>query len=290
MSSIDHLINDIHALINSKTNWFTQEIADDLAGEITKRLLVHYKPREGRPTLRLSQMGDKCPRALWYSIHHPELAEPLHASAMLKYSYGHIVEAQTISLSKAAGHEVTGEQDELVVDGIKGHRDCVIDGCIVDVKSCSTPSFKKFVDGSIKDSDLFGYLDQLDGYLVGSSDDPLVRSKDTAYILAIDKTLGNMVLYEHRLRIALDGSPNINNRIAEVKRIVGQHSPPACNCGTIPDGQSGNIRLDTRASYSPFKQVCFPNLRTFLYSKGPVYLTRVVRVPDVVEITSKPTG
>jgi hypothetical protein len=241
------------------------------------------------PPFVLSQMGDTCPRALWYSIHHPELAEPLPPQAMLKYSYGHILEAQTIALAKAAGHEVTGEQDELVVDDIKGHRDCVIDGCIVDVKSSSLLASRSLRTGVLGTTILSVILDQLDGYLVGSSDDPLVRSKDRAYILAIDKQLGHMVLYEHTLR-ALDGSPNINNRIAEVKRIVGQHSPPACNCGTIPDGQSGNIRLDTRASYSPFKQVCFPNLRTFLYSKGPVYLTRVVRVPDVVEITSKPTG
>jgi len=42
---------------------------------------------------------------------------------------------------------------------ILGHRDCVIDGCVVDVKSTSSIGFKKFRDGSIKHSDSFGYLD-----------------------------------------------------------------------------------------------------------------------------------
>src|SRR6266849_6159935 len=40
-------------------------------------------------------------------------------------------------MAKAAGHEVLGEQDELTLDGVVGHRDCVIDGCIVDVKTTS---------------------------------------------------------------------------------------------------------------------------------------------------------
>jgi hypothetical protein len=226
------------------------------------------------PTLRLSQMGPRCPRALWYSIHHPELAEPLPPQAKIKYAYGHMIEALAIELAKRAGHTVTGEQDELVVDGIKGHRDCVIDGAVVDVKSTSSLSFNKFKDGSLKDHDDFGYLDQLDGYVVGSLDDPLVTVKDRAYILAVDKQLGKMALYEHHVR-----EQSIRDRIRLYKKIVENASPPACTCGTVPDGESGNIKLDTRASYSAFKLCCFPNLRTFLYANGPRFLTRVEKRP-----------
>jgi hypothetical protein len=272
------LIEDIYSTVKRKDDWFTEDIAASLGNDIASRLKVHYGQHEGG-RLRLSQMGPKCPRALWYSYHNPELAEPLPPPAVLKYSYGHIIEAQTIALAKAAGHEVTGEQDELVVDGIKGHRDCVIDGCLVDVKSASSYSFQKFKDGSIKDNDTFGYLDQLDGYLVGSSDDPLVRTKDRGYILAIDKTLGHMVLYEHHLR-----NEAIRERIRCYKEIVSGGVPPRCECGVIPDGKSGNIKLDVRASYNNFKYCCFPNLRTFLYANGPVYLTTVIRKPDVIEI------
>ena len=183
------------------------------------------------------------------------------------------------NLSKAAGHEVTGEQDEVEVDGILGHRDCVIDGCIVDVKSSSSRGFDKFKSGTIAQDDGFGYLDQLDGYLVGSAHDPLVRVKDRAYLLAIDKQLGRMCLYEHICREA-----RIRERIAAYKHIVAQDQPPACQCGTVPDGKSGNIKLDTRASYSAYKYCCFPNLRTFIYSDGPRYLTQVIRPPDVMEV------
>lgn len=184
-----------------------------------------------------------------------------------------------ISLAKVAGHEVTGEGDELYVDGVRGHRDCVIDGCIVDVKSTSSLGYQKFKDRSIATNDPFGYLDQLDGYLVGSASDDLVRVKDRAYLWACDKTLGHMCLYEHTLR-----RDHILRRIADFKEIVSLETPPECHCGTVPDGKSGNVRLDTKASYNPYKHFCFPRLRTFLYASGPVYLTKVVRIPDVPEV------
>lgn len=276
---INDLIPDIYKLVESKDGWFTPELAKDLSEDIALRLRTQLGVKTQRPSLRLSQMGPRCPRALWHSIHTPELAEPLPPWATIKYSYGHILEALVLTLAKAAGHEVTGEQDELLVDGIKGHRDCVLDGCVVDVKSASSFSWNKFKDGSIARDDAFGYLDQLDGYLVGSMDDPLVRVKDKAYLLAIDKTLGKLCIYEHTIREA-----SIRSRIVEAKHTVEQKSPPPCTCRTIPDGKSGNIKLDTKASYSSYKHCCFPSLRTFLYASGPAYLTEVKRVPDVPEV------
>jgi hypothetical protein len=220
-------------------------------------------------------MGPICPKHLWHSIHTPHLAEPLPPETIFKFSYGHTIEAMAIALAKEAGHEVTGEQDELVVDSIKGHRDCVLDGYIVDVKSCSSRMFQKFEKKEIAADDPFGYLDQLDGYMVGSAEDDLVRVKDVAFIWAIDKTLGKMVLYEHHLREA-----SILERLAAYKSIVASPTSPACTCEEVTDGKSGNLKLGVKASYSSFKHVCKPALRTFIYSDGPRYLTRVVRRPE----------
>lgn len=277
---INTLIQDIYAKVGKKDGWFTTELSNEFAVDVALRLSGKFNEVRDRPRLRLSQMGPKCPKHLWHSIHTPELAEPLPPQAEIKYAYGHILEALAITLAKAAGHEVTGEQDELTVDGITGHRDCIIDGCIVDVKSTTSIGFQKFKDKSIGQEDSFGYLDQLDGYMVGSADDPLVRVKDRAYLLAIDKNLGHMVIYEHILREA-----SIRKRIADYKGIISLSTPPACRCGTAQEGKSGNIKLDTKASYNPYKFCCFPLLRTFIYSKGPVYLTHVERIPDVPEIT-----
>lgn len=275
MPSINTLVPDIYDLVKSKGGW-ENVCFEKISTGLQKALVKPDSPSR----LRLSQLGDKCPCALWNSIHHPELAEPLPPYAVIKYTYGHIIEALIIELARAAGHEVTGEQDELVVDGVVGHRDCVIDGAIVDVKSASSFGFKKFKDGTIRQDDPFGYLDQLDAYVVGSAEDDLVRVKDRGYNLVVDKTLGHLYLYEHVVR-----PWRIRERIRLHREIIQQPSQPDCSCGTVPDGKSGNIRLDTKASYSNYKHVCFPSLRTFLYADGPRYLTRVNRLPDVPEIT-----
>jgi hypothetical protein len=280
---INNLVPDIYRKVKSKDGWFDDDLSQALSKDIASRLrgrLGEYGTF--KPTLRLSKMGPQCPRALWTSIHKPEDGEQLPGWVEIKLSFGLILEALAITLAKAAGHEVTGEQDELSLDGILGHRDCVIDGAIVDVKSASSLSFNRFRSGDISKNDPFGYLEQLDGYVLASADDPLVTVKDRGYILAIDKTLGHMHVYEH---LVTDTRAQIlKQRILEYKAYVGSSTPPPCTCRTVPQGASGNMQLDVKAGYSPFKHSCFPNLRTFLYASGPVHLTKVVRKPDVTEI------
>lgn len=277
--NISTLITDINKVV--QTNWMTDEIAKEFSHGLAERL---RSKEEARRELRISQLGPRCPKALWHSIHTPELAHPIPPWAQITYSYGHMVELQAIALAKAAGHEVTGEQDELYADGVKGHRDCVIDGHVVDVKSCGRYGYQKFQSGSIVGDDLFGYLDQLDGYLLASLSDDLVRFKDTGYILAVNKELGHMCLYEHKARF-----DRIRDRIAEYQSICSKSTPPECRCGTVKHGSSGNIKLDTQASYSVFRYQCFPDLRTFLYKEKdgykPVYLVPpITKMPNVIEI------
>jgi hypothetical protein len=194
--------------------------------------------------------------------------------AQIKFAYGTIIEDLILTLCRAAGHEVTGEQDELRLDGIVGHRDCVIDGCIVDVKSASSISFQKFKTHDYSLVDSFGYLDQLDSYIVASHSDPLVRCKDHGYILAVDKTLGHLHAYKHTAR-----PEHIRSRIGCYKAIVSSPHPPKCECKTEAVGNSGNIKLDFKSSYSPYKWSCFPGLRAFKYAGGIMYLSKVVKPP-----------
>jgi hypothetical protein len=274
LPSINTLIKDIYGVIKEDKEWFTPSRLADFSTSLSKAL----NQSERVPGLRLSQMGECCPCQLWHSVHSPLDAEPIQPWVHIKFTYGHILEALVIELAKAAGHEVTGEQDEVSVDGVLGHRDCIIDGCLVDVKSANSLSFQKIRDGKLSD-DYFlrRYLDQLDGYLVGSANDDNLRVKDRGYILAIDKTLGHLHLHEHRHTI--DRNNGIRDRIRQAKEIVGLLSPPACTCQSIPDGKSGNYKLDVPASYNPYKFCCKPQLRCFLYAGGPVYLTKVVRRP-----------
>ena len=58
--------------------------------------------------------------------------------------FGDILEELLLFLAKEAGHTVTGQQDTLSISGVNGHRDAIIDGRLVDVKSASSYSFRKF--------------------------------------------------------------------------------------------------------------------------------------------------
>lgn len=267
MKNIHTLRDDIYSL--TKENNWRSKVAPYF------KVLLEGSTREV-PSLRLSQMGPRCPRALWYSINRSDLEEPVQPWVQIKFCYGNIVEALVLACAKAAGHKVTGEQDALNVDGVVGHRDCVIDGCVVDVKSSSSKGMDKFRLQTLPANDAFGYLPQLESYMVGSYEDPLVRVKDKGYILAVNREMGHMELYEHVF--PKDEHERIHRRIEECKAIVGASEPPTCTCGTEL-ASFGNTKLGLTASYSNYKHSCFPGLRTFIYSKGPIFLSKVVKIP-----------
>lgn len=280
MTSIYSLDTDVEQLLRTK-GWFNDALASEFTQTVTKRLQEHFQQKR-EPRLRLSAVDYLCPCALWYSVHHPELAQPYRGWEMNKFSYGHIVEAWALILAKAAGHKVEGEQDAVHLDDVLGHRDCVIDGCIVDVKSANSRSYAKFKTGSLgQGDDLFNLRSQLDGYVVACRDDPLVLVKDRGFFYVFDQQLGKMCLYEHRVR-----ETYIRERIRESKEIVRREKPPKCECVTLADDRTGNIRLGVQGSYNSWKYCCNPQLRCFIDSKGPLYLTKVVSKPNLIEVDS----
>jgi hypothetical protein len=228
------------------------------------------------PSLRMSNIGKPCERQLWYNLNAPEQAEQLPPEALIKFMYGHILEDMLLYLAREAGHTVEYEQHEIDLCGVKGHLDCVIDGFIVDVKSCSTYGFEKFRVGLTADTDSFGYRSQLDGYLTAA---PAGVDRSVGYFLAIDKQLGRLCLSRH-VREDKDFEEFINRK----RRIVRSKTPPPRGFSPEPDGASGNMKLSVECSYCPFKKVCYPEARTFLYSTGPRYLTTVRSLPRVPEV------
>lgn len=277
MSSIYTLEADIRELLNTK-GWLTDSLAKELSDAVATRLKTQFSEDQKAPSLRLSQMGPRCPKALWLSIHSPDVAERLPNWTQCKFSIGHFWEAYALMLCKAAGHTVEGEQHELVLDGIKGHCDAIVDGALVDFKSSSSRQFNKIKSGLLEDDDPFGYLDQLDGYVVAGREDPLLTIKDRGFIVTVDKQMGHLHVHEHRVR------DSIRQRIKDYKNVVARTDPPSCTCETAPYGASGNIKLGTRASYSAYKWECFPGLRCFVSSQGPLYLSRVLRKPEMLEV------
>lgn len=277
--TIDTLIEDVEGVLLTGNPQLSGELCDKYAKQFADLLYSRFGPREKREgTLRMSNIGSPCERKLYYSVNHKDEAEPLPPSAILKFAYGDLIELLLLFLAEASGHTVEGTQDEQEIEGIKGHRDAVIDGTIVDVKSASTYSFRKFEEGTLADNDSFGYIDQLQSYLYAGQTDDKVTDKDRGAFFVADKTLGHLCLDIHeRKNLPYD------KIYRHKKEIVNSKDVPARGFLPVPEGKSGNEKLPINCSYCDFKRLCHPSLRTFLYASGPVYLTTVKKEPNVPE-------
>ena len=281
MKTINTLVEDIQEVIKGQGGWdasITHFLSESIA-ELAKARFS--KPREPRGYLSLSSIGTPCQRKLWYKVNESTSAEPLPASALLKFFFGDIIEALILSLAMAAGHRVTGMQTRLDVHGIKGSRDAVIDGVTVDVKSASTYAFKKFKDGNLREDDPFGYISQLSSYVYGGQDDPLVEHKTKGAFLAVDKTLGNICLDFY------DFTEELKTKDVEMKaaKDLVAGSIPDYRIPPVPQSKtSPNTKLAMSCSYCEFKKSCYPEVRTFIYESGPLFLVDVVTEPRVAEL------
>lgn len=280
MKQIETLIEDIQTILSPRVSHsFDEENVQAFGQRLASHIRTRLAESRGRPTLRLSNIGTKCWRKLWYLINEPERAEQLPPSAYLKFLFGDILEELLLFLAKEAGHTVEGCQDEIEIGGVKGHRDAIIDGRIVDCKSASSFSFKKFSSNKLREDDPFGYLDQLGSYLEASLEDPRLTDKDVASFLVVDKTLGHLCLDTYP-KSDIDYESKIN----DLKNILSLPEPPPRAYEQVPEGKSGNKKLGVNCSYCEFKFHCWPNLRVFNYSSGPMFLTEVVKEPKVMEI------
>jgi len=281
LKTIDTLVEDIGSVLVNKVESLSPELtkkfADSLSQLITNRLT---KQSEDRPVgLRMSNIGSPCGRKLWYEVNQKEDAEPLRADTLLKFMFGDVVEELVLFLAEVAGHTVEGRQDTQVIAGIEGHRDAVIDGVTVDVKSANTYGFNKFKNHGLEGDDPFGYQDQLQSYVHAGQKDPVVTDKSRGAFFVVDKQLGHMCLDVHPYK-------NLPwEHIYEFKKsLVSLPEPPKRDYLPEPDGKGGNTKLGTFCSYCVHKKSCYPNLRTFLYSSGPRFLVNVENEPMVPEV------
>lgn len=279
--TLDTLVEDIYFLFDPEiahecNEENLEEFANNLK-ELVRQRLGKYSPPES--PLRFSSLG-KQNRQMWYEAHPVEGSkEPMLPKTYLKFMYGDVIEQLLLLLAKEAGHTVEAEQAEVEVDGVKGHIDAIIDGVVVDVKSASPFGYKKFEDKTVTDDDPFGYVAQLSGYA-----NVLTPGEGAAW-LAQDKVSGDICISPISSIVVRHHPPE--ERISELREIIAKPEPPERCYEDKPDGKSGNRKLDTGCSYCPHKKRCWPDLRVFLYSSGPRYLTHVERVPDVPEVSSE---
>lgn len=282
VKALADLPEDIYSLLDgslagdiSVLDKFGPELGLVLKGKLDKK--------ERKPSLRMSNIGRPL-RQLWYELNGYE-AEKVSGKTILKFSYGDLTEALVLVLAEAAGHSVTDFQEEIEVDGIKGHIDAVVDGILVDVKSCSAYSFQKFKNGSLLEegNDPFGYVGQLSGYAKA-------KNLPAAWI-AFDKQSGEIcVLTLPQDRIT---TYDISARIELVRASINETTPPARCYQDEADGKSGNRKLAVGCSYCGHKFECWKDsnngegLKTYIYSTGPRFLTNVSREPNVFSTNKK---
>lgn len=275
--SIDTLVADIYSLFDPNKKHEPNEdnltaFAENLKEILRQRLAER---RVDRSPLRFSSLG-KPDRQLWFDAHPDGTEEEFTAKTFFKFLYGDIIEGLVLFLAKEAGHSVERHQEEIEISGIKGHIDAVIDGVVVDVKSASPFGYKKFKNNDVVSDDPFGYVAQLAGY-----SDVLTPGEPAAWV-AFDKVSGDICVSTLSPSVIADNKPL--PRIEHLKEVVARETPPGLCHQPVEDGKSGNMKLPTPCSYCRHKFRCHPSLRTFLYSTGPRYLTRVIKTPDVFEV------
>ena len=242
--------------------------------------VIHWATPEDRTRkdgLRMSNIG-KPDRQLYFDMRTDE-APKEDPSLQMKFLLGHVLEQVMLLLVRSSGHEVTRTQDEVNVEGIKGHMDSVIDGEVVDIKTASPYGFQKFVTGSIVEDDPFGYMAQIAGY---EADNGTQNGGN----LVINKVTGELTLF---IPEDLD-KPNIYQRIETVKEIQNLDSPPELCYPDVPEGKSGNMVINRKCNYCPHIEECRKDsndgagIRKFKYSNGTKYFTEVLKEPRVEEI------
>lgn len=278
----DTIPEDIYALLDDDNHHVVNEENVEWAGEVFKNILRTRLERRvvktGEDVLRFSALG-KPDRMMWYQANTPEDGEKMGGKQNFKFLYGDVLEILLLFLTKEAGHTVTHEQFQVEQDGVRGSMDAVIDDVPADCKSASPYSFQKFKSGAFKFDDPFGYIPQLSGY------SHAIGNTEGAGFLVADKVHGDIAWAPIDSYDILGNPPG--PKIAHQKEIIALPEPPPRCYPDVPEGKSGNMKLGLNCSYCNFRDKCWADanggegLKKYIYSRGPVWLTKVVREPRV---------
>lgn len=280
MPNIETLVDDIYDVVAGAKAPATSSNNVDVS--YNKWFEPRSREREDK-VLYFSEVGDPCPRRLWFKYNTPDVGDAPDGRTLLKFFYGDMLEELVLKVAEDAGHEVTSKQERVVYDiedgwVVRGRIDAVIDGVVVDVKSVTKFSEEKFKN-NLQD-DPFGYYQQLNGYASA-------LTNNSAGFVTIQKELGHVGYYAIEVHQGL-----FNLQAKNAKEVVQQTSfQELPRFDPVPQSTtSKNSKLCVSCSYCAYKKECFPELRTFLYSSGPVHLVNVVDIPRVPEVTNEDTS
>ena len=284
---MNNLIEDIYKTIEPLSDGQALDISEQQIedfGEAMKDVMRSWAnptKRDSNFSIRMSNVG-KGTRRLWFDnkYKNKQSESKPNPPTQIKLFYGHMLEELVKLFVTMSGHDLTGEQKEVVVDSVSGHIDCIIDDEVVDIKTASGFAFSKFKNGTLRDEEPFGSLGQLAGY---------EESEGTSNggLLVINKEIGELCFNQPE---DLD-KPNIRSKIKNINKALKKKTPPADLCfKPVADGTKGNEKIHKNCAWCPYKFECFEDsnngkgLRVFQYSKGYAFLTKVVAQPKVQEV------
>lgn len=282
--TLDTLVEDINSVLTGISSGVKPDVKEEQIDKFlnnTKLALLDWlEPRKSSGKgLRMSIIG-RPPRQLWYDNRIERKEEKHDPATQLKFLYGHMLEHLLLFLVEVSGHTVTAQQKKVKVADVVGHMDCKIDGEVVDVKSASPMSFKKFKTGSLYENDPFGYVAQLAGY---EHNEPTSNGG----LFAVDKSSGEIALFRPDELM----KPNAEELIKNLKEKIQSEEPPEKCYQPIPHDKTGNYKLPVGCVYCSHKFHCHSDtnegsgLRVFKYANSNVFMTKVVNTPKVEEIT-----
>jgi hypothetical protein len=295
---INDLEKNIYHVLDASEDHEPNEVkaahyAMNIGGELAKATRPRSQERE-MGKLWASDLGETCLRKAWYKFHATGEMLPLMGHTKFKFLYGNLLEEATLYLAEEAGHYVCGTQDRVEWDVpntdwvVSGRIDAIIDDALIDVKSTSSYGYKKYASMGLNHSnDTFGYLWQLSFYHHHYKGKYIFSPDQTGFVW-IDKQNGH-ILYDN-VSSKLWSKEEIATKVDTLVKTIEKPKPTDFRMAEVPDGKSGNMKLNTKCSYCDFREHCWKDsnggkgLRTFLYGNGPVYLTDVKREPKVPEI------
>lgn len=283
VKTLETLVEDVYGILGTGTAQPTDEQLEALGKAIASHVKYALAKPEPGPSIRPSNLGLECDRKNWYLEHGDhDKKEKIQPHALIKFLLGHVYEEIGLFLIEQAGHKVSHRQHKVNVLGVEGSMDAVIDGVVCDVKTASSYAMKKFRNNALREDDPFGYITQINTYAEGLKDDKAVTDRERVAFIVFDKEHGHISIDQYK-RTDADRA-KVGESIARKQSAVASSTPPERGHADRNDGSSGNMALSTQCSYCEWKKECWPGLRTFLYSNGPKFLTKVVREPDVPEV------
>ena len=125
MSKLNTIVPDIYNMLEKLSDGeplpITEEALDETMASM-KEAIMHWatpRKRDTDFTLRMSNVG-KPQRQLWFEKRDEDTKGDVDGPTQIKFLYGHILEELVLMLVRMAGHEVTDEQKEVNVKGVKG--------------------------------------------------------------------------------------------------------------------------------------------------------------------------